>query len=61
MRPFADMAVRKKIPTSKQKTVTVRAERNLLGQLLILSQSQNISFEKLTSSSSLTEMLLSGL
>ena len=47
LKTFADMAVTKKIPTSKQKTVTVRAERNLLGQLLILSQSHNISFEKL--------------
>ena len=44
---FADMAVEKKIPMSKQKTVTVRAERNLLGQLLILSHSHSISFDKL--------------
>jgi len=33
--------------TSKQKTVNIRAERNLLGQLLILSQSNDISFDKL--------------
>ena len=47
LKTFADMAVTKKIPTSKQKTVTIRAERNLLGQLLILAHSHNISFEKL--------------
>ena len=47
LKTFADMAVTTKIPARKQKTVTVRAERNLLGQLIILSQSHNVSFEKL--------------
>ena len=47
LKTFAAMAVERKISTSKQKTVNIRAERNLLGQLLILSQSNDISFDKL--------------
>jgi len=47
LKTFADMVVSKKIPAGKQKAITVKAERNFLGQLLMLSQSNSISFDKL--------------
>jgi len=47
LKTFASMAVHKELTSSKQKSVKVRAERNLLGQLLLLCQSHDISFDKL--------------
>ena len=47
LKTFASMAVHKELTSTKQKSVKVRAERNLLGQLLLLCQSHDISFDKL--------------
>jgi hypothetical protein len=44
---FNAMASAKTITTSKHKTILVKAERNLLGQLLLLSQEHDISLDKL--------------
>lgn len=44
---FKAMATKCKLTTTKQKSVQVRAERNLLGRLLLLSQSNDVSLEKL--------------
>jgi len=46
LKTFASMAVAKKLTSSQQKTVKVTAERNLLGRLLFLSQSNDISLQK---------------
>jgi len=43
LRTFQAMAVRGKMTSCKKKTVEVKAERNLLGTLLMLSQRQDIS------------------
>lgn len=47
LKTFVAMAVKKKLTSTQQKTVKVRAERNFLAQLLVLSQSHDISLEKL--------------
>lgn len=47
LKTFSDMAVHKQLSSSQQKSVRVKAERNLLGQLLVLCQSHDISLEKL--------------
>jgi len=47
LKTFQNMAVRKKLASSKQKTVKVKAERNLLGQLLMLCQSYDVCLDKL--------------
>ena len=44
---FKSMAVHKKMTTTQQKTVEIKAERNLLGRLLFLSQEHDISLPKL--------------
>jgi len=47
LKTFASMALKKTLTTSQKKTVQVTAERNFLGQLLILSTSNDINFDKL--------------
>ena len=47
LKTFQEMAVRKKLASSKQKTVKLKAERNLLGQLLMLCQSHDVCLDKL--------------
>ena len=47
LKTFQAMAVQCKMTSSKRKTVEVKAERNLLGTLLMLSQRQDISLERL--------------
>jgi len=47
MKTFQAMAVQCTMTSSKKKTVQVKAERNLLGSLLMLSQRQEISLERL--------------
>ena len=47
LKTFQAMAKKCTISTATKKTVQVKAERNLLGRLLMLSQTHNISFEKL--------------
>ena len=47
LKTFADMSVHKVVKSSTQKSLKVIAERNLLGQLLLLCQSHKISFDKL--------------
>ena len=47
MKTFANMAVHKQLSSGQQKSVRVKAERNLLGHLLALCQSYDISLEKL--------------
>ena len=47
LKTFASMAVRKTLTTSQKKTVMVKAERNLLGRLLIMSQRHDIDLQKL--------------
>ena len=44
---FNSMAVVKSLSSSKKKTIQIKAERNLLGRLLLLSQENDISLEKL--------------
>jgi len=44
---FKTMATNCKLTTTQQKSVQVRAERNLFGRLLLLCQSNDISLEKL--------------
>ena len=44
---FKSMAVQKQLSTSQKKTVELKAERNLLGRLLFLSQANEISLPKL--------------
>ena len=44
---FKSMAVHKKLTTSQQKIVEIKAECNLLGRLLFLSQENDISIQKL--------------
>ena len=44
---FKSMAVHKKLSTSQKKTVELKAERNLLGRLLFLSQANDLSLPKL--------------
>ena len=46
---FQSMAVSKTQTTDRKKVIRVKAERNLLGQLLLLSKSHDISFNKLFS------------
>ena len=47
LKTFEAMAVRKQLASSKQKTVKVKAERNLLGQLLMLCQTHDVCLDKL--------------
>jgi len=47
LKTFQSMALRKMMTSSQKKTVQVKAERNLLGRLLLLSQDNDISFDKL--------------
>jgi len=47
LKNFGSQAIQKSLKTTQLKTVTVKAERNLLGHLLMLSQSHNISLQKL--------------
>jgi len=47
LKTFEYMAKKCTITTAAKKTVQVKAERNLLGRLLMLSQTHSISFEKL--------------
>jgi hypothetical protein len=47
LKNFSSQAVEKSLKSSQQKTVMVRPERNLLGQLLLFLQSNNISLQKL--------------
>ena len=47
LKTSADMAVQKQLSSGQKTTVRVRAERNLLGQLLVLSVTRDISLEKL--------------
>ena len=47
LKTFKDMAARCSMSASKKKTVEVKAERNLLGNLLMLSQTHDISLERL--------------
>lgn len=44
---FQSMAVSKTQTTAKKKVVRSKAERNLLGQLLLLSKNHDSSFNKL--------------
>ena len=44
---FKAMSVKKSLTTTQKKTVQVRAERDLLGRLLMLSQEHSISLKKL--------------
>jgi hypothetical protein len=46
---FASMAVKKTLTSSQKKAIEIKAERNLIGNLLVLSQKNNISLEKLFS------------
>ena len=46
LKTFACTAVQKKLTSSQQKTVKVTAERNLLGRLVFLSQTNDISLKK---------------
>ena len=48
LKTFATMAV-KKVAVCKQKSVQVKAERNLLSSILLLSQKVDIDLEKLFS------------
>jgi len=47
LKTFKDMAVKCTMSSSKKKAVAVKAERNLLGRLVLLSQHQEISLERL--------------
>jgi len=47
LQTFQSMAVQKSVTSAQQKAVQVKAEWNFLGQLLLWSQEQNISFYKL--------------
>lgn len=47
LRTFKTMATVTILTTTQKKTIQVKAERNLLGRLLMLSQKNNISLEKL--------------
>jgi len=47
LKTFKDMAARCAMSASKKKTVEVKAERNLLGSLLMLSQKHEISLDRL--------------
>jgi len=44
---FKSMAVKRVVTSSQQKTIQVRAERNLLGRVMMLSQVNDLSLEKL--------------
>ena len=44
---FRSMAIRKQLSTSQKKTVEIKAERNLLGRLLFVSQENEISLPML--------------
>jgi len=46
LKTFAAMAVTKKLTTTQKKSIEVKAERNLLGRLLLLSQQHDISLAK---------------
>ena len=41
------MAIAKQLTSSQKKTVRIKAERNLLGKLLLISQRNDISIDKL--------------
>lgn len=47
LKTFVTDAVKKTLTTSQKKTFTVKAERNLLGHLLLLSQSHDINLQEL--------------
>jgi hypothetical protein len=47
LKTFTSMAVKCKLTSSQKKTVEIKAERNLFGHLLMLSQTKNISLDKL--------------
>jgi hypothetical protein len=47
LKTFQSLCVEKKATSSRQKAVRIKAERNLLGQLLIMKQTYDISFDKL--------------
>lgn len=47
LKTFASMAVKKELKSSEKKTIQVKAERNLLGRLVILSQDNDISLRKM--------------
>ena len=49
LKTFKCMATKRQLSTTQKKTVQVRAERNLLGRLLLLSQEHNLDLEKLFS------------
>ena len=44
---FAAQAAVRKVTTVKQKTLTIKAERNLLGKLLVLGQSHDLCLDKI--------------
>ena len=47
LKSFQSMAVKRTLTTTQKKVVHVTAERNVLGQLLMLAKRNDISFEKL--------------
>ena len=47
LKTFKSMAVKRVVTSSQKKIIQVRAERNLLGRVMMLSQFNNISLEKL--------------
>ena len=47
LKTFQSMAVKRVLTSTQKKTIQVKAERNLLGRLLLLSQENAISLEKL--------------
>jgi len=47
LQTFKSLAAKKTLTTTQNKSIQVKAERNLLGRLLMLSQEHNISLEKL--------------
>jgi len=46
LKTFQSMAATKVLTSSQKKTIQVKAERNLLGRLLMLSQTYDISLDK---------------
>lgn len=47
LKSFQSMAVKRTLTTTQKKVVHVTAERNVLGQLLMLAKRNDVSFEKL--------------
>ena len=46
---FKSMAIKKTLSSTQKRTIEITAERNLLGNILFLSQKHNISMEKVFS------------